>query len=379
MPTLTLLGLGPGDPNLLTRAAWDFLAQVVLLYTPTPTHPALAHLPAEHIQPLPPNDPQASSIILKNQLALGKDVACALADTPFNHPLTLALADETLQIIPGVSSLDVLIAKNQSSFARLEAIVMRLIGPGGCPWDQQQTHQSLRSGLLEETYEVLEALDTNDLPGLAEELGDLLLQVLFHSELARRAGTFDLGDVLAQISTKLINRHPHVFGEFKVNDPSEVLQNWQQIKNQELAAKGRQRASVLDGIPPGLPALATAQKIVGKAARLNCDWATCNEAWAKLHEELAEFLEAFQIAEREATLEHQAHLSAEYGDLLFALAHLGSWLNLDAESSLRSTIAKYQRRFNFLEQSVQKRGLDLATLSRVEKECLWAEAKQIKG
>ena len=245
----------------------------------------------------------------------------------------------------------------------IEWVVARLLGPAGCPWDREQTHASLRPYLLEETHEVLEALDRDDPAGLSEELGDLLLQILMHSEMARQAGDFDLGDVTSQIAAKLIRRHPHVFGDLQVADSADVLRNWESIKAQEHAEKGTQRTSVLDGIPLSLPALAAAQKIGERAAKVGFDWSDLAGVWAKVHEEIAEI--------QAATPERR---SEEFGDLLFVIVRLAAWLDVDAETALREANAKFRRRFSACEQLAA--GGDLSSFSPSDLDALWNAAKQ---
>lgn len=498
--TITLIGLGPGDPALLTRAAWDALEAAPVIATPTPAHPALAHLPPDKLRPLPDGDTDA---------AIG---SYALPGTPHEHPLSTHLREQAalhgwyIRVIPGVSLIDacceaLAVARHATGFQVIDAatlldppplveaasspawceiqqirayvppllpypllptrpalimlhpepwvtdassalreallqryppthtvrlvrldpygqpaqrwdgplselhaelrsggttalylaplpasadrrgldglawVVTRLLGPDGCPWDRKQTHQSLRAGLLEETHEVLEALDAQDMPALAEELGDLLLQVLVHSEMARQAGHFDLGNVLEQISTKLIRRHPHVFGDPAVEDTRAMHHTWEQIKAQELAAKGRQRASILDGIPADLPALAAAQKIVTKAARVGFDWSALHEVWDKVREEVEELA---QVLADPQTLspDERHHLAEELGDLLFTLVNLARWLNLDAESVLREANAKFRRRFTYVEQTALAENRDMRTMNVAELEELWQQAKR---
>ncbi|GAB4450355.1 MAG: nucleoside triphosphate pyrophosphohydrolase [Chloroflexi bacterium OHK40] len=248
----------------------------------------------------------------------------------------------------------------------LRWVTARLLGPGGCPWDVRQTHQSLRVCLLEEAYEVLEALDAGDMAALTEELGDLLLTVLVHSEMARQAGHFALEDVLEQISAKLIGRHPHVFGALSVDGEEQVLRNWEQIKAAELAARGRTRASALDGVPPGMPALAAAQKLGKKAARAGFNWRELSQVWAKLHEELDEL----------ATADSAANAAEELGDVLFVLTRLADWLGLDAETALREASARFRRRFGRLEALAAAQGLVLTELEPPRLLELWAQARQ---
>lgn len=245
----------------------------------------------------------------------------------------------------------------------IQWVVARLLGPAGCPWDREQTHHSLRPYLLEETHEVLEALDADDPAALSEELGDLLLQILMHSEMARQTGDFDFGDVTASIATKLIRRHPHVFGDLAVTGSAEVLRNWDAIKAQEHAAQGKTRKSALDGVPVSLPALAAAQKIGAKAAKVGFDWSDLDGVWAKVYEELDEIRAAASSERRE-----------EFGDLLFVLARLASWLDVDAETGLREANAKFRRRFATCERLAE--GRDLASFSATELDVLWNRAKR---
>ncbi len=241
-------------------------------------------------------------------------------------------------------------------------VIARLLGPAGCPWDREQTHLSLRPFLLEEAHEVLEALDAEDPAALVEELGDLLLQVLLHGEMARQAGDFDFGDVLAGICSKLIRRHPHVFGALEVEGSGEVLRNWESIKRVEQQERGGKPKGRLDGIPAGLPALATAQKIGDKVAADGFDWPDIEGVWDKLREELAEL--------REAPPEQREE---EFGDALFVLTRLASWLGFDAETSLRQANAKFRRRYSSVEDLAGSRLL--REMSAGELDDLWKLAK----
>jgi tetrapyrrole methylase family protein/MazG family protein len=267
-------------------------------------------------------------------------------------------------------------------------VVARLLGPRGCPWDCEQTHRTLRAALLEETYEALEAIDADDMAALAEELGDVLLSVLMHSEMGRQAGAFDLGTVYTGIATKLIGRHPHIFGALAREAQAftgdserllpgttsgEVLQNWEAIKRAERAAKGQEARGVLDGIPVGLPALPTAQELTRKAARAGFDSPVIEDVWNKLQEEFAELREADQANESgEARLQR---LSEELGDLLLAAAKLAWRLHIDAESALREANTRFRRRFAVVERMAAEQMRDLHTLSVEEKLALWRQAK----
>lgn len=245
----------------------------------------------------------------------------------------------------------------------LNWVTARLLGPVGCPWDREQTLASLRRYLLEEAHEVLEALDAEDWDALSEELGDLLLQIVLHSEMARQSGNFAFGDVTSYITEKLIRRHPHVFGEIAVSGSGDVLRNWEAIKAQERASKGKQHKSLLDGVPPSLPALGAAQLIGEKAAKVGFDWPNIDGVWDKVHEELEEI--------RRAPSQER---SEEFGDLLFVLARLASWLGVDAEAALRSANTKFRRRFAMCERLAGDRGL--ASMSPEELDALWNRAKR---
>jgi tetrapyrrole methylase family protein/MazG family protein len=271
-------------------------------------------------------------------------------------------------------------------------IVARLLGPGGCPWDREQTHLSLRKDLLEETYEALEALDAGDMDALAEELGDVLLHVLIHSEMARQAGEFDLGDVYEHIATKLIRRHPHVFGEtgdLRLEASNEaqasgisvdqVLKNWDAIKREERATNGQAPRDLLDGIPAGLPALMAAQATIRKASKAGFDSADQDWPWNKLHEEIDELQRAAHAEQHADDAARATRIEEEFGDLLLAASKLGYRLQLDAESALRVATAKFRRRFATVERRLREQGRDLLTTSVGEKEALWQQAKDDDG
>jgi tetrapyrrole methylase family protein / MazG family protein len=257
---------------------------------------------------------------------------------------------------------------DQRGVEALRWVFARLLGPGGCPWDVRQSHHSLRGALLEETYEVLEALDSADMVGLSEELGDLLITIFVHSEMARQAGHFALEDVFEQTAAKLIRRHPHVFTDLALEDAGALQRNWEQIKADELAARGRTRASLLDGVPAQLPALATAQALGKKAARAGFNWTEIAQVWAKVYEELDELAAA-------ALAGDPAHCAEELGDLLFVLTRLADWLQLDAEQSLRDANAKFRRRFSLLEQAAVAQARPLADHSLAELIALWNTVK----
>jgi tetrapyrrole methylase family protein/MazG family protein len=252
--------------------------------------------------------------------------------------------------------------QNLSQFSTLVDIIAHLRGPDGCPWDRQQSHASLRKCLLEECYEVLEALDEADPDCLCVELGDLLMQVVLHAHIASEAGEFDLADVLSGVSSKLIRRHPHAFGECKVVDADEVLYNWEVLKEKERAAD----ISMLASIPREMPALAYSQTVQSRVARVGFDWEDLAGVINKLVEEVGEL-------ERAETREQKA---AEFGDLLFTLANIARRQDIDLEAALREANRRFFKRFSYMEKRCRKRGLNFTELSFNEQNALWAEAKK---
>jgi tetrapyrrole methylase family protein/MazG family protein len=253
-------------------------------------------------------------------------------------------------------------------FTRLTSIMHRLRGPGGCPWDAEQTHGSLKRYLLEECYEVIEAIDAGDDGLLAEELGDLMLQPVFHAAIAEERGAFTMEDVLAAICDKLERRHPHVFGDQEINTSDEQVANWERIKQGE---KQTERTSAIAGIPPHLPALMKAQKVTEKAARVGFDWPDVDGVFAKVLEELKEFEETMALGDQE-------RMEAELGDLLFAIVNLGRFLRLDPEEALRKTIDRFGNRFRHVEASLHAAGSSLPESSLEEMDRLWEEAKRME-
>jgi MazG family protein len=296
------------------------------------------------------------------------------------------------------------------AFEELVAVMARLRAPGGCPWDREQTHSTLRTYLIEEAYEVLDALDSTDDAKFAEELGDLLLQVLFHAQIAHEEQRFDITTVIREIHEKMLRRHPHVFGEKRAKDAAEVLRNWEIIKQQERQSKsalrrGRSRersaraqfeaanpaslsslssapVSVLDGVPRALPALLEAYQLTRKAARIGFDWPDLDGIFAKLHEETGELQDA--LAERSGrssspaslTNAHSQAIESEVGDLLFVTVNLARFLNLDPELALKKTSAKFSSRFREMERLAREQGTTLAQVPRPQMESLWDQAKQ---
>lgn len=257
---------------------------------------------------------------------------------------------------------------------KLVSVMARLRGEDGCPWDREQTHASLKPYLIEEAYEVWDAIDEEDPAKLCEELGDLLLQVVFHAQLASEAGAFDVNDVVRGIVDKLIRRHPHVFGEVDVSGAGEVVVNWEKIKRGERGYE--ERRSALDGIPRHLPALLTAQKVQGKAARTGFEWPSFSAAVAKALEEAREVRRAYGAGQDGEGGRDQDKLEEEIGDLLFAVVNVARFLEVDAEAALRRAVAKFARRFRRMEERVREDGAQLAQLSLDQLLGLWEEAKR---
>jgi MazG family protein len=258
----------------------------------------------------------------------------------------------------------------REAIERLLGIMERLRGPDGCPWDREQTLKTLRPYVLEETYEVLEAIDAGDSREHCEELGDLLLQIVFQAQLAREEGQFDFADVAEAISNKLVSRHPHVFGDSDVKDAEGVLRQWAALKREEKRAKGRGE-SVLEGVPKEMPALARADRLTEKASRIGFDWPDPSGARAKVDEELGELDAAIASGDRDA-LEH------ELGDVLFALANLSRKLGLPPEEALRGSVSRFITRFEHIERELARRGVPHGGATLAEMDALWNEAKEIE-
>lgn len=254
-------------------------------------------------------------------------------------------------------------------FADFVAVVRRL--RRDCPWDREQTHESVRHLLIEEAYEAVDAIDARDWDDLKGELGDLLLHVVFHSEIAETTtGAFELEDVIAFVTEKLVRRHPHVFGETVVSGTGEVLRNWEQIKQAERAGRGETRRSALDGVPRTLPALLRAQRIQEKAAGVGFDFPEADGAWDKVAEEVAELRE---LVEAEAPVEARER---EFGDVLFALVNYARFAGLNPENALRGTLDRFQARFAHIEARLAESGRSTAEASLNEMDRLWDEAKE---
>jgi tetrapyrrole methylase family protein/MazG family protein len=480
--TITIIGLGPGDPAYLTRQAWHVLSEADEIYLRTRRHPTVGGLPKQlqlhsfdalyetssdfstvyeriadailtlgrreggviygvpghpmlgessvqrilvaaraeglpvqivdgvsFVEPVlallgidglaglqladatdlalahhPPLDPDRPALVgqLYGQ-RLASEVKLTLMNAyPDEHPVGLVWAAGTVEsevrTIPlyeldrtsGLDHLTTLYVPPLPSVGGLPAFqetVARLRAPDGCPWDQEQTHRSLRAHLLEEAYEVLATMDAGDDDKLCEELGDLLMQIAMHVQIATEEGIFQFADVIGQIDAKLKRRHPHVFGDVHVEGPADVLRNWESIKAHERAASNEhgQSGSRLEGVPAILPALARAQALGDRAARAGFDWPDLKGVLDKVTEEVSELRQAEDAEARER----------ELGDLLFSLANLARWLEVDAESALRDTCDRFMDRYAEMERQARARGIDLADLPLAEQDALWDQAK----
>lgn len=251
------------------------------------------------------------------------------------------------------------------SFEDLVALMTTLRGPNGCPWDRKQSLETLKPFIIEESYEVVDAIDRDDRKALAEELGDFLLQAVFVAEIAREEGSFDVYDAITLLHDKLVRRHPHVFGDVEAKDAEQVLVNWEKLKNEERKAENK---SVLAGVPQSLPALLKASRLTEKAARVGFDWRRTEDVFEKLDEEMAEVRAA--VASGDA-----ASLHDEIGDLLFTIANIARKLEINPEEALQSTNRRFMRRFEIMEQTVRESGRNLDQLTLEQMDALWDDAK----
>jgi tetrapyrrole methylase family protein/MazG family protein len=480
MPGITLLGLGPGNPNQLTREAWDVLSSAEEVWLRTRQHPTVAALPAsvvlhsfDELYEDGDSFDQVYAAIVEKVLELGRrpqGVIYAVPGHPFvaetTCPQIARLAqDEGLvpRIIEGLSFLEptlsalgldpyprltlfdamelstahipafppdapVLIAQIYSrlvasevkmtlnavypdghpvrlvhaagtkdelveelrlyeidrsehiglltslyvpplgegtSFEAFQEIVAHLRAPDGCPWDREQTHASLRTHLMEEAYETLDAIDSGNFKAMQEEFGDLLLQIVLHSQIASEEGEFNVNTVIKGIYDKIVRRHPHVFGEVQLEGVKGVLQNWEKLKEKERSEKKEERG-LLDGVPLAMPALSMAQEYQERAARVGFDWPVVEGVLEKIGEEIEELDRSTDEKE----------LIEETGDLLFALVNLARWKKVDAEAALRETNLKFKRRFAYVEKGAKQQGRSLSEMTLEEMDALWEEAKK---
>lgn len=336
-------------------------------------------LAAAHVPSFPPGD--AALIAQIHSQAVAADLKLTLMSVfPDEHPVRLVHAAGTeQQLVEEMRLYEIDRSRHiglltclylpplgaETAFEAFQEVVARLRAPDGCPWDREQTHRTLRSDLLEETYEVLAALDADDVEGMREEFGDLLLLIVMHVQIASEAGEFTMAEVLRGIHTKIVRRHPHVFGEVKAADAQQVLQAWETTKALERQENGNPNAGLLEGISIVLPALAQAEQIQKRAARVGFDWPDLQGVLDKLHEELGE-VHAAENAEQRA---------AEVGDLLFAVVNLARWHQVEAESALREANLRFRRRFGYIEAAARKQNRNISDLSLDEMEALWQSAK----
>ena len=478
---ITLLGLGPGDPDLLTRQAWERIERLDEIYLRTRQHPVVTGFPADvrvysfdELYESAPNFESVYEQIVTQVLELGRrpqgvvyavpghpfvaEATCpeiarraregglpvrvieglsflepvwtAIGVDPFPHTALIdALELAALHVPPFPPSAPALVAQIHSrevasnvkltlmslypdehpvqmvhaagtprvqvesmplyeidrslhiglltalyipplgpatSFEAFQEVIAHLRAPDGCPWDKEQTHQTLRSHLLEEAYEVLTALDADDGEAMREEFGDLLLQIILHAQIASEYGEFNMSEVLESIYTKIVRRHPHVFGSVELKDVEGVLQNWERLKEAERSANGKSGAGLLNGVALALPALIQAEEYQKRAARVGFDWTDVQGVIDKVREEFEELDQANDEVER----------AAELGDVLFAVVNLARWYDEDAESSLRQANARFRSRFAQIEASARAQGRSLSDLSLDEMEALWQQAKK---
>ena len=478
-PQITILGLGPGDPDLLTCQAWDVLAKADEIYLRTRQHPTVSgfpsHLKVYAYDDLYENESSFSAVyqeIVNRILDLGQRPAGVIYAVPGDPYVAEATTPEiarraqslnlSLRIVPGVSFLEpsfgalgvdplphtaivdaleldeahhppfppdipALIAQLYSSqvashvkltlmavypdehpvrlvhgagtsaqtvedlplyqidrsphiglltslyvsplgpgtsFEAFQEIIAHLRAPEGCPWDREQDHQSLRTNLLEETYEVLSAIDADDPDAMREEFGDLLLQIVLHAQIGAEYGEFTMAQVLRGIHHKIVHRHPHVFGEMDLAESGDVIQNWERIKASERKENGEKKG-ILDGVPVTLPALAQSFTYQRRVARVGFDWMEIDGVVSKLHEELEELQESSTLNSRQA----------ELGDLLFSVVNLARWYDIDAESALRESNLRFKDRFSYIEEKARAQGRELDSYTLEELDAFWEEAK----
>lgn len=328
-------------------------------------------LASAHLPPFPPDIPALLTGIDSRELAAHLKVVL-LAAYPHEHVVMVvengrsagvklgdfeSLSPDACLYIPSLGE--------GTSFESFAEIVAHLRAPDGCPWDREQTHQTLRTHLLEEAYEVLSAMDANDPQAMAEEFGDLLLQIVLNAQIARESNEFTSTQLVKRIYDKIVRRHPHVFGDTKVKDVDGVLQNWEKLKEKEREGK-KEDKGLLDGVPAVLPALTQAQEYQDRAARVGFDWPEIEGVLDKIREEIEEIKQAENVQE----------VTDELGDLFFVLVNLARWRKVDAESALRAANSKFKGRFAFVERGAKDQGRNLSELTLEEMDAFWNEAKR---
>jgi tetrapyrrole methylase family protein/MazG family protein len=329
-------------------------------------------LASAHVPSFPPDMPALLTIVDSRELALQLK-GVLLTTYPEEHVVFVVSEEvrearlEELENVEFFEKTDLYVPplEEGTSFESFAEIVAHLRAPNGCPWDREQTHQTLRKHLLEESYEAIAAIDAGDFTAMREEFGDLLLQVVLQSQIANEENQFNIHQAIHGIYTKLVRRHPHVFGDLKLDGVEGVLANWEKLKERERSEKKEERG-LLDGIPMALPALSQAQEYQDRVARVGFDWPEVEGVLDKVKEEIEEIKNA----------ETNFELASEIGDLFFALVNVARWKHIDAESSLRATNMKFKKRFAFVEQGAKKQTRELSALSLDEMESLWQEAKR---
>jgi len=335
-------------------------------------------LSSAHYPPFPPDAPALLLGLDSRVLALRVKIVL-LSSYPASHEVSLVDGGEV--VTTPLFNLDALSEYSVStclylpplgegtSLESFAEIVAHLRAPDGCPWDQKQTHMTLRTHLLEESYEALSAMDENDPAGMCEEFGDLLLQIVLNAQIATETREFSLPLVLKGIYDKIVRRHPHVFGDVKVDSVDGVLQNWEKLKEKEREENGKtdQIKGLLDGVPSALPALTQALEYQDRAARIGFDWPEVEGVLDKVREEIEEIKQAQNLEE----------VTSELGDLFFVLVNLARWRKVDAESALRGTNLKFKKRFNHVEKGAKKQGRNLSDMTLEEMDALWNEAKKL--
>jgi tetrapyrrole methylase family protein/MazG family protein len=392
---LRIVGLGPGDPDLLTLGSREALRAVGRAVTVLAPPDLVLFLESEGVAVLRGMVTDQGLFVRGSTEVIdgfverldGTDLALGILGNPLSDfaglPILLRALERrriAAEIVPGMprATLSASITmplvplppgSSHQNWDDLVQIMARL--RRSCPWDREQTHESLVRYLIEEAYEVVDAIEGGVEAELCEELGDLLFQVVFHAQLATERGKFSVADVIDSLSNKMIRRHPHVFGDVAVASVAEVWQNWDQLKAQE--ASSASRTSKLDGIPNGMPALQRGQKLQEKAARVGFDWRDAREITEKLAEELREFADAKLQAGK--LVHEDAHVREELGDVLFTVVNLARKLNIDAEGAMRDANAKFDRRFRYMEQYALANGQQLGDMTLDELEDLWQAAK----
>jgi tetrapyrrole methylase family protein/MazG family protein len=348
----------------------------VLLIAPPPKLILLeaGTLSSAHVPPYPPDLPVLFTNVASQAIA-SQLKKVLLTTYPMEHSVVWVESgkkkDERLSELSGDSfgegvCLYVPALGEGTSFESFAEIVAHLRAPDGCPWDKEQTHESLRKHLLEESYEAISAIDSGDFTSMREEFGDMLLQVVLQSQIANDEKQFNVSQVVQGIYTKIVRRHPHVFGDVKLDGVDGVLANWEKLKEKERKDNGQHEKGLLDGVPLALPALSQGQEYQDRAARVGFDWPEIEGVLDKIKEEIEEI----------KTAETDFELASEIGDLFFAIVNLARWKKVDAESALRGTNMKFKKRFAYVEQGAKKQGRNLSDLTLDEMDALWNEAKR---